>query len=264
MVEPREYQFYNIGFFGYGEKGDFVPWSIWHFIPLLVIAAAIILIWRYRKQLRNWKNEKRFRYVFAFVMLLAEMSYFWRILYVGNEWGLSTLLDKLPLQICQWGLICAVFALLTESDALFGINFFVTICLTMPALFVPSVLTFTGPQYFRYYQYWLEHGLPLIAVFYLMFVRGKRPKYRHLWLSIGMLMLLSIPCVIANRTIPDANYMYLGNYAEGSTQTVDPLSFLPGSQVVRYLIMMALAIGLFHLLYAVYKFIERRRKQKRS
>lgn len=262
MVELREYQFYNEGFFGYGEKGNFVTWSIWHILPLVVIAAAIFLIWHFRKKLQNWKGERNFRYAFAFVMLLAEMSYFWRVLYVGNEWGLSTLMDKLPLQICQWGLICAVFALMSDSDALFGVNFFVTICLTMPALFVPSVLTFTGPQYFRYYQYWMEHGLPLIAVFYMMFVRGKRPKYRHLWLAMGLLVLLSIPCVIANSTIPNANYMYLGNYAEGSTQTVDPLSFLPGTQMVRYLIMMALTIGLFHLAYLVEQRIVRRKKKK--
>lgn len=258
MVPKEEYQFYNAGFFGYGERGDFVPWSIWHILPLLVIAAVIILLWRYREQIRNWKGERSFRFIYAFVMLVAEMSYFWRILYIGNEWGLGTLMDKLPLQICQWGLICAVFALMSESEALFGINFFVTICLTMPALFVPSVLIFTGPEYYRYYQYWMEHGMPLIAVFYMMFVQGKRPKYQHLWLSVGMLVLLSIPSVIANRSIPGVNYMYLGNFAEGSTAAVDPLSFIPGSQALRYVMMMALVIGLFHLLYAVEQRIELR------
>ena len=72
-----------------------------------------------------------------------------------------------------------------------------------------------------------------------------------------LLMLLSIPSVIANRRIPNANYMYLGNYAEGSTGFVDPLSFLSHSQALRYLSMFALAVVLFHLLYAVERRIER-------
>lgn len=264
MEQRREYVFYSGGFFGYGERGDFVPWSIWHIIPLLVIAAAIFLIWRYREQLRNWKHEYRFRCIFAFVMLLAEMSYFWRILYIGNEWGLATLMDKLPLQVCQWGLICAVFALMSDSDTLFGINFFVTICLTLPALFVPAVIIFTGPRYFRYYQFWLEHGLPLIAVFYMIFVREKRPKYWHLWLSIGLLTLMSIPCVIANRTIPGANYMYLGNFTESNVAFTDPLSFLPNSQLPRYLSLLALTLTLFHLLYFIEQAIERRVSKHRG
>ena len=258
MVHKKEYVFYSGGFFGYGERGDFVPWSIWHIIPLLVTVAIIFLIWRYRKQLRNWKHEARFRYIYSFVMLLAEMSYFWRTFYTGNEWGLNTLMDKLPLQVCQWGLICAVYTLVTDSDILFGINFFVTLSLTLPALFVPAVIVFTGPTYFRYYQFWLEHAMPVIAVFYMMFVRGKRPKYWHLWLSIGLLMLLSIPCVIANTTIPGANYMYLGNFTESRVEFTDPLYFFPDGLVPRYLSLMAVTIVLFHLLYFLEQFFERR------
>lgn len=259
-MKREVYEFYSKGFFGYGERGDFVPWSIWHIVPLLVIAAAIFLLWRFREPLRNWKHEYRFRCVFAFVMLLSEMSYFWRILYVGNEWGIGTLMDKLPFHVCQWGLFCAVFALMSDSETLFGINFFVTLCLTLPALFVPTVIIFTGPGYFRYYQFWMEHGLPVIAVFYMMFVREKRPKYWHLWLSLGLLMLLSIPSVIANRTIPGANYMYLGNFTGSDVEVTDPLSFLPRSQVPRYISLFAVVAALFHLLYAIEKFIERRIK----
>lgn len=263
MIE-RVYQFYSDGFFGYGERGDFVPWSLWHILPLCVIAAAIFLTWRYREELSRWKWEARLRFIFAFVMMIAEMSYFWRTLYVGEEWGASNLLGKLPLQVCQWGLICAMYALMSLNDELFGVNFFVTICLTMPALFIPSVLIFTGPGYYRYYQYWMEHGMPLIAVFYLMFVKGKRPVYRHLWLSVGLLTLLSIPSLIANRCIPGANYMYLGNFMDGAEAALDPLSFLPRSQALRLGIMAVLVIAVFHLLYALEKRIERRCQKEKD
>ena len=247
------YTFYSEGFFGYGEDGDFVPFSIWHFLPISVIVLCIILIFVFRDKLRNWKWEGRMRYIYAFIMLLAEMSYFWRLLYVGDETGGHSLMVKLPLQVCQWGLFCSVFALMSKNDTLFGVHFFVTLTLTVPALFVPSVIRWTGPTYYRYYQFFLEHGLPVIAVAYLGFVHGKRPKYRDLWITTGLLTLMSIPCMIANHRIPNANYMYLGNYVEGSTTTIDPLKFFPKPQPLRFLFTTLLVIGLFHIVYFLWK-----------
>ena len=243
------YQFHNEGFFGYGESGDFTPFTVQHFIPLALIALCAATVVIKRRDLLAAKYERRAGYIFAFVMLLVEMSYFWRLLYVGDETGAGSLMIKLPLQVCQWGLICAVFAITSKSPALTGINFFVTLCLTTPALFVPAVISHTGPAYYRYYQFFLEHGMPLISTVYLMAVHGIRPKYRHLWLSVGLLSLMSVPCVIANCTIPNANYMYLGNYVEGSDFTVDPLSFLPEILWVRYVILFAAVTAIFHAAY---------------
>lgn len=260
--EQEGYVFYSDGFFGYGEKGDFVPYSLMHFVPILVIILAIVAIYIKRDALRSWKFEGRFRYIYAFIMLLAEMSYFWRLSYVGDENGTNSLMLKLPLQVCQWGLICAVFAMMSLNDDLFGINFFVTLCLTIPALFIPTVIARTGPTYYRYYQFWMEHGLPIIAVFYLMFVHGKKPRYKHLFLSIGLLMLMSVPCLILNRIIPNANYMYLGNFAPGSTNTLDPLSSFPKSQFPRYIFTCVLAVGLFHVLYLIWRTVQGLLKRK--
>ena len=52
-----------------------------------------------------------------------------------GEPGANSLMIKLPLHVCQWGLYCAAFALMTRNDTLFGVSFFVTLCLTAPALF---------------------------------------------------------------------------------------------------------------------------------
>lgn len=253
--ETDMYEFYREGFFGYGEKGDFQFYSIWHIVPLLVIALSLALIILFRDKLRSWKGDGRFRFIFAFIMLMVEMSFFWRLLYVGNEYGAHSLMTLLPFQVCQWGLYCAAFAMMSENETLLGINFFATLGLTGAALFIPSVIVRTGPSYYRYYQFWIEHGFPVIAVVYMMAVHGKKPRYWHLWLTVGLLMLLSIPSVIANHRIPNANYMYLGNYVPGSEFTVDPLSFMPQAQLPRYLITMAIVVSLFHGLYFLWKWI---------
>ena len=113
-------QFFKDGFFGYAEKGNFKYYSIAHFVPLILMVLAICLIWRYRDRLREWKHEENFRFWLAFIMLLAEMSYFWRLLYVGSSDPMEqTLLDKLPLQVCEWTCIMAIFMITKKSKLLY-------------------------------------------------------------------------------------------------------------------------------------------------
>ncbi len=107
----------------------------------------------------------------------------------------------------------------------------------------------TGPMYFRYYQYWGEHMLPIYAVCYMMAVRGLRPDYKGLWKTIFALFLLSIPCVIANRSIPGASYMYLSGETDGDTFA----SMIPGGLVEKYVIFFIITVILFHIEYLISK-----------
>ena len=249
------YQFYSEGFFGYGDLGDFHPFGLWHILPILLLVAAAVLTRRKREAIRGWKYERRFRYILSFVMLMAEMSYFWRLLYVGDEYGDFTLLVKLPIQVCQWGLICAVYMITSKSDFLFGINFFISLGCTTIALFVPqTVISQTGPGYFRYYQFWLEHLLPIYSTLYMMMVHGKRPKYRDLWTSMGFLVLLAIPSYMANVAIPEADYLYMRMN----------IPFMPDSILLRLPIYGAIILLLFHGMWLLWKYIEQKISAKGS
>ena len=251
------YQFYSEGFFGYGDPGDFRYFTLPHVLPILLLIAAIVLVYRFRERLREWKWEGRFRYVLAFVMLLAEMSYFWRLLYVGDETGMHSLMIKLPLQICQWGLICAVFMVMSRNDVLFSINYYCTLIFSTVALLMPTVIMRTGPGYYRYYQFWLEHELPIFATFYMMYVHGKRPQYRHIWTTLGLLAVLAAFCAVANARIPGANFMYLAGNPENGVAGDNLSSLLPRSQPIRAAVYAAAAVVLFHLDYLLWKKLHR-------
>ena len=249
------YEYYSKGFFGYGEPGDFQNFGIWHFLPIIVLVVAVIFTVKYQDKLRGWKNEKGFRYVISFVMLMAEMSYFWRLLYVGDESGKNSMMSKLPIQLCQWGLICCVYMIISLNDTLFGINFFVTLVGAGIAIVSPIVISRCGPTYFRYYQFWLEHLLPIYCTIYAMTIHKKRPKYKYLWLSYGLMLLMAIPASIANLSIPEANYFYL---------KLD-IPIFPESYPIRVIIYSAIIIAAFHLLYfgyvGVIKLLEKRSKK---
>lgn len=253
---PMIYQFYREGFFGYGEEGDFQIFGFWHFFPIVLLVLAMILTTLKRDRFREWKYEARFRYILSFVMLMAEMSYFWRVLYVGDEYGNHTLMTKLPMQLCQWGLICCVFMIISLNDTLFGLNYYITFFGAVIAIASPIVISRTGPTYFRYYQFWLEHLLPIYATYYALTVHQKRPKYWHLWLAYVGMLAMTIPASIVNLSFEEANYFYLKLN----------LPLIPENYLLRVVIYSAVTIAAFHLLWGLYlwmKHIKKKREEKR-
>ena len=246
-------QFFKDGFFGYGEKGNFKYWSLAHFIPIILYGVGIYLIFRYREKLKNWKHEENFRFIFAAVMLLAEMSYFWRLLYVGSsDPEYTNLLDKLPLQVCEWTCIFAIFMITKKSKWLYQICFYVCLTIGIFPLLTPSVLSKTGPMYYRYYQYWLEHILPPLAVFYMTFVHGFRPKKKGIISAVGFLGVLVVFALICNAKFEGANYLYIakGTAEEGGASLMDPFYNLVGGS--QPLLLLLLGVFITSILFGAY------------
>ncbi len=178
---------------------------------------------------------------------MVEMSYFWRLLYVGSEGQYEHLLTKLPLQVCQWTLISTCFMMAKKSPHLFSMTFFLTMSTGLIPLFVPAVISKTGPAYYRYYQFWGEHLLPIIGMYYMMFVHGFKPKPIGAGYALGMLGLLSIPAAIANANIEEASFLYLKN-----TDSFAMLTFLPKSLAGKLALYAVVILALFAAVYGIY------------
>ncbi|MFA6755482.1 MAG: TIGR02206 family membrane protein [Bacilli bacterium] len=252
-MEPTlQNDFFSEGFFGYGEVGNFKPWSLAHFIPLILLCLGIFFLYFFRNKIKNNKHEETIRYVIAVTMLLFEMSYFWRLLYVGSgDSSKTNLLTKLPLQVCEWTCIIGSIMLMKKSNKLCDICFYT--CLTaglLPLLF-PAVISTTGPMYFRYYQYWAEHIIPIWAVFYMVFVIGYRPKLINIYKPCIFLFILAVLASIANYYIPEADYLYLANNTSGLTIT----SWLPEKIFLKFLVLIVLFLSAFTLIYFIYRLI---------
>ena len=241
-----DFEFYSEGFFGYGEYGSFRYFTIPHFIPLILLALAIYFTYRYREKIKKWKYEENFRYVLSFVMMIVEMSYFWRLLYVGAEGGHS-LMGRLPLQLCQWGLICCVYMILCKNEYMFNINFYISLIFGSAAMIFPTVIMKASPAYYRYYQFWLEHALPVYSTIYMMFVHDMRPSLKIFPKVMIPVLILGLICIYANNHIEGANYMYLGQTADDKLGT-NPIVYLPGNQYVRLalLAMIGTLLGILH------------------
>ena len=189
-------------FFGAGTEVEFRNFTLAHLLPILVAAGVIYLIWRFRKQLQTCKHEGYFRYALAFMLIVSEMSYYWRLIGMP-ELGPNPI-DHLPITVCGWAVVFASYMIVGKSQKLFDIVYFWIFAGSIFALITPTVITYTGPTRFRYYQFWAEHLLGYVAIFYMIFVHGMRPTMKSAIRSWVYLAVLGVIAFFTNRYLGPA------------------------------------------------------------
>lgn len=231
-------------FFGAGTEQEFTNFSLAHFAPILLMIAIIFLIYRYREPLRESKYEKNLRYTMAFIMIISEMSYFWRL--VGVPLLNPNPIDHLPITVCGWTVIFCSYMVVGKSQTLFDISYFWLFSGTVFALITPTVITYTGPTRFRYYQFWIEHISGYISIFYMIFVHKMRPTVKSAVKSYAALVVLAAVAYGTNRMLgPGANYLFMARPED----TPSILDILPPHFGVRLLVMASVVTLLFVLAY---------------
>jgi hypothetical integral membrane protein (TIGR02206 family) len=245
-------------FFGKGTEIEFTNFSLAHFIPIGLMIALIWVIYHFRNQIRNMKREEYFRYILAFTLIITEMSYFWRL--VGVPALQPNPVDHLPITVCGWAVIFASYMVIGKSQTLFDIVYFWVFSGTIFALITPTVISYTGPTRYRYYQFWLEHTLGYVAIFYMIFVHNMRPTFRSMCKSYLALTILGVIAFSANRMIgPGANYLFLAKPED----TPSILDILPPNFVLRLMVMVAAVSTMFFLAYLPW-YLKDRKAQKAS
>lgn len=243
-------------FFGKGETEEFSHFSLAHLIPIICMVALILLIYRFRDALRSSKHDMTIRYVLAFTMIISEMSYFWRL--VGVPSLDANPIDHLPITVCGWSIIFCSYLVVTKSQSLFDITYFWLFSGTIFALLTPTVITYTGPTRFRYYQFWLEHTLGYITIFYMIFVHKMRPTVRSAVKSFSLLVVLGIVAYTANTILgPGANYLFMAK--PESTPSI--LDILPPIFAVRILVMASVITLMYFLSYLPWLLKDRKAKK---
>lgn len=246
-------------FFGTGPEdgpAEFVNFTLPHFLPILVAAGIIVLIYFFRNSLRNQKREIWWRYALAFIMIISEMSYYWRLIAIPELE--PNAIDHLPITVCGWMTVFASYMVIGKSQTLFDISYFWCFCGTIFALITPTVITYTGPTRFRYYQFWVEHLAGYVAVFYMMFVHKMRPTVKSAVKAYIALAILGVVAFFTNNLLgPGANYLFLA--APESTPSI--LDILPPNYALRIIIMALAVTVLFFLSYLPWLIMDLRRKK---
>ena len=246
-----------IYFFGKGDAIEFTNFSFAHFAPILVAAALIFLIYRKRDTLRSSKYDITIRYVLAFALIVSEMSYYWRLIAIP-ELGPNPV-DHLPITVCGWVVVFSSYMLIGKTQSLFDICYFWLFSGSIFALITPTVISYTGPTRFRYYQFWAEHLLGYVAVFYMIFVHKLRPTIKSGIRAYVALVVLAVVAYFANQIIgPGANYLFMAKPED----TPSILDILPPNFALRLVIMAVAVSALFVVSYLPWYFMDRKAKKR--
>ena len=232
-------------FFGAGTEIEFTNFSFAHFAPIFVAIGIIFTIYFCRKPLQNCKHENIFRYILAFALIVSEMSYYWRLIALPDLLDPNPI-DHLPITVCGWAVVFCSFMLVGKSQTLFDISYFWLFSGSIFALITPTVISYTGPTRFRYYQFWAEHTLGYIAIFYMIFVHNMRPNWLSMVKSYVILVVLAVIAYFANQILgPGANYLFMAKPED----TPSILDILPPNFLLRICVMAGAVTMLFFLSY---------------
>ncbi len=241
-------------FLGKGETVEFTNFTLAHFLPILLAAALIYLIYRFCNAIRELRRESVFRYILAFALIISEMSYYWRLIAVPSL-GPNPV-DHLPITVCGWVAVFSSFMLIGKSQTLFDISYFWALTGSIFALITPTVISYTGPTRFRYYQFWAEHLLGYVAIFYMIFVHKMRPTIRSAVKAYVSLVVLAVIAYWANQLIgPGANYLFMARPED----TPSILDILPPNFVLRIGIMVLAITVLFVLAYLPWYIMDKKK-----
>ena len=101
-------------FFGKGDTPEFTNFTLAHFLPIVLMIGMIVLMYFTRDKLRNCKHEKAFRYILAFMLIISDMSYYWRL--VGVPSLDPNPVDHLPITVCGWAVIFASYMVIGKNQ----------------------------------------------------------------------------------------------------------------------------------------------------
>lgn len=172
-----------------------------HFTALGVLAFIYGFLYHNRRVLRtNESADGRWRLVLASALILQELSLnSWRIL--NHTWTPAT---SLPLHLCGVSVILSAIMLVNKNYLLFEINYFWGLGGAIQALLTPDIGIYGFPH-FRYFQFFVSHGLIITAVLYMTFVHGYRPELKSVWKVFGITNIYLV-------FIAGFNWVVGGNY----------------------------------------------------
>ena len=166
-------------------------------------------------------------------------------------------MENLPIGVCGWAVIFCSYMLVGKKQFLFDISYFWLLSGSLFALITPTPLTYTGVTRFRYYQFWREHTLGYVAIFYMIFVHGMRPTVRSAIRSYAALVVMAIIAYGVNSMIPGANYLYMAR-PEAAPSVLD---ILPANFALRTSIIVAVITAMYALAYLPWAMMDRREKR---
>ena len=245
IVEEKE--LFDIGFSLY---------SLGHLIWLAAIVIACILFSNWYKKLSE-QNKTKTKKFFAVALLVSEILKD-LVLWIAG----APMIEYLPLHLCSF----AIFGLLIDA---YGRWQDITGQMIAFAFFpgATAALLFCNWTELPFMNYLNIHSFVFhgwIVIYFVMLYRAGeiKPIYKGIWKTMSVILPIAVPVFIFN-LIFEQNYLFLNEASEGSPLV--PIWNIFGTRfgLPGYIFgAILLVIAVFHILYAVYKVLDKKSLQK--
>jgi hypothetical integral membrane protein (TIGR02206 family) len=185
------------------------------------------------------------RFILAAWLFLNELLWHvWHAVY-----GLWSVQELLPLEICNLMVLVSVFTLLTKSQPGYEFIYLLGIPAASQVLITPALGPYGFPH-ILFFQIFISHGGIVLAALYLTLVEGMRPRaWRVVW-RVAFWTTLYAGVVFFLNGLLGSNYLFLASKPPAAT-LLDYLGPWPWYILSIVVIGLALAILMylpFHLL----------------
>jgi hypothetical integral membrane protein (TIGR02206 family) len=194
------------------------------------------------------------RIIVAALSLLLVLNYAAYLIFVRLQGAPMSWDQMLPLQLCDWGMVVVIIAMLSGNQRWFEVAYFWGIGGTLQAVLTPN-LRFGFPDE-RFFSFFVSHSGIIVGVVFLMLVHKFRPYPMSIVRVFAWSELYFVVTMIAD-SWTGFNYGFLLHKPEAFSI----LSFLSDSRPLYLLEMQGLALIFFLVLYvpfAVFDLVRRR------
>lgn len=179
-----------------------------HLYGLLGVAVFNIFMVYILKLIDSDKMNIYFANALATLLILQELSLnIWRIS-IG-QWSVAT---SLPFHLCGLGIIFSAFMLVRKDKKLYEFLYFWALAGASQAMLQPDIGIYGFPHY-RFFQFFISHGLFFAAIIFATFIYGFRPKFRSIYKAFVITNVFAFFIGIFN-FIFNSNYMFLAHKPE--------------------------------------------------
>ncbi len=242
-------------YFGIHGESPFAFFSKSHLVALLVLLGIYALLYFLREPLKHSHRDKIMRWTIAIALIAQELSLsLWR-LNLGT-WRVGT---SLPLHLCGLGIVLGAIALINRNYTLYELVYFWGLGGAIQALLTPDIGEYGYPHY-RYFQFFVSHGLVILAGLYMTWIGGMRPQHRSIWKVWGITNAYMVIIALFNWVF-DGNYLFICHKPENGS-IIDFFGPWPWYILVLELV----AIVSFYIYYAPFALqtmLQRRQAMKR-
>jgi hypothetical integral membrane protein (TIGR02206 family) len=230
---------------------EFHAYGLPHLVVIFLTAVLPFALFAFVRRSKSARVERAIVFTLSALLVLNYATY---LVFVRYRGGAVNWQQLLPLQLCDWGMVVVIVAMLTGRQRWFEVAYFWGIGGTVQAVLTPN-LHFGFPD-FRFFSFFISHCGIIIGVVFLMLTRRYRPEPMSLvrvWLWSELYFVVTI---VADE-LTGYNYGFLLHKPEAFSI----LNFLSDSRALYLLQMHGVALLFFLVLYAPFAIVDLARKK---